>query len=297
MKKPIIRSAALPTSGFAVSQRLSVPISLSVIGHLVFFLLCFLLPKVSFDSNRPAHYINVQLVSASAPMPVAAPAAEEVVSLPASSSPEPAPQPEAASAPAVQPQAASTRSTQDAVSLAKPQEIEKKQSMKKRTYKRERVMESAIKNVEKQVTATETDQKQQALDQIRSAVAAQAAQEPGTSESSTAATDRSGLWGEGKTSTDIERIYTAEVAFHIKKNWAFSEQMAGGEKNLTNEVVIRIARSGDIDEIWFDRRSGNSYFDDSTYKAILKSSPLPTIPDEIQAPLTLGFRFNPDGLK
>jgi len=293
MKQPIIRSAVRPGSGFAVNQRLSVPVTLSFMGHLIFFLLFILLPKISFESNTPAHYINVQLVTPSVSLPADTPAAETAAPLPASTASEPSPSSETS---ASSPQASAAKTAREEVSLASSKEIEKKTSMKKRTYKRERVMDSAIKNVEKQVVSSQTDQKQQALDRIRSAVKEQQSSQA-SREAAEAATEKTGMWGEGKSSTDIERIYTAEVAFKITKNWAFSEQMAGGEKNLYNEVVIKIARSGDIEEIWFDRRSGNSYFDDSTYKAIWKSSPLPKIPDEIDAPQTMGFRFNPDGLK
>lgn len=295
MKQPNIRSAMGPGSGFAVNQNLSFAMAFSLVGHVVFFLLAIFLPKVSLDSDRPAHYINVQLVAPSVSLPASAPVAEIPAAMPEQTSPESISSAVAETAPST-PQAAA-KASPEAVSLAPSSEIEKKQSMKKRTYKRQRVMESAIKNVEEQVTFSQTDQRQQALDRIRSQVEEQASQ-AGQETASEAATEGAGQWGEGVSSTDIERIYSAEVAFHIKKNWAFSEQMAGGEKNLYNEVVIIIARSGNIDEIWFDRRSGNSYFDDSTYKAILKSSPLPAIPDEISgSSLTLGFRFNPDGLR
>jgi colicin import membrane protein len=296
MKKPIIRSAARPASGFAVEQKLSKPMTFSFVGHLIFCVLFILLPKFSINDNRPAHYVNVQLVTISEPLPTPSPAAAPEAAMPeaapASSSPSPAAETAQAST------SSAAKTSNDAVSLSSS-EPEKKQSMKKKTYKQERVktlqMDSAIKNVEKEVTATQTDQKQQALDRIRNAVKEQEAQ--AAAESAGATGETAGISENGQAISDIQRIYQAEVAFHITKNWAFSEQLAGGEKNLYNEVVIKISRSGNIEDIWFDRRSDNSYFDDSTKKAILKSSPLPEVPDEISAPYTLGFRFNPDGLK
>jgi colicin import membrane protein len=229
-------------------------------------------------------------VAPSAPVLDAAPSVQSAP-LPAAQVKVPEPAPEKAVSTASKPK--------EAVSLA-PREIEKKQSMKKKTYKRERVreqqMESAIKSVEKQVAATKTDPKQEALDRIRSELEKKEAQQP--VEGSATATATTGMIGEGKLISDLQEIYIAEVAYNIQRNWAFSDQLAGENNNLYNEVVIKIQRNGTIADVWFDRRSGNSYFDDSTYKAILKSSPLPPIPDGISgSSLTWGFRFKPGGLK
>jgi colicin import membrane protein len=255
------------------------------LGHLVFCLLFILLPKVALERNTPTRIINVQLVAPSAPILDSAPSVQSVP-LPAAA-PVTVPAPEAAVSTASKPK--------EAVSLA-PKEIEKKQSMKKKTYKRERLLESAIKKVEKRVEASKTDPKQAALDRIRSELEEKEAQKP--VEGSATATATTGMIGEGKTISDLQEIYIAEVAFNIQRNWAFSDQLAGGNTNLYNEVVIKIQRNGAIGDVWFDRRSGNSHFDDSTYKAILKSSPLPPIPDGISgSSLTWGFRFKPEGLK
>ncbi len=294
MKKAMTRAARRPGSVRAAEQKLSVPIAVSFIGHLVFCLLIILLPKFSPSTKMPSHFINVQLVSPSVALPDAAQAPKEET--PAAETPAPkasTPPPVAEAAPKAK--VSTAQKSKDAVSLA-PKTAEKLQSMKRMTFKRERVMESAIKNVEKRVESSKTDQKQQALDRIRADLREKEAQE--TSADSGTANSSADLGRKGVPTSDIQRIYSAEVTIHIQKNWAFSEQMAGGEKNLYNEVVIKIARNGNIVDIWFDRRSGNSYFDDSTYKAILKSSPLPPIPDEISgSSMTLGFRFIPEGIK
>ena len=104
--------------------------------------------------------------------------------------------------------------------------------------------------------------------------------------------------GRGKTTSDVELAYIADIVVSINRNWVFNDQMAGGEKNLYNLVVIEIKRSGEIKDVWFDRRSGNSYFDESTRKAILKSNPLPPLPKEIPgSSKEVGFRFIPEGIK
>jgi colicin import membrane protein len=287
MKKPMTRSVGRLESIKTSDQKLSLPITVSFIGHLVFCLLFIYLPKVSLDRSTPTRIINVQLVAPSAPVLDAAPSVPQAAPLPAAQVEAPEPAPEAAVSTASKPK--------EAVSLA-PKEIEKKQSMKKKTYKRERLLESAIKKVEKRVEASKADPKQEALDRIRSELEEKEARKP--AEDSATATAATGMIGEGKSISDLQEIYIAEVAYNIQRNWAFSDQLAGDNENLYNEVVIKIQRNGTIGDVWFDRRSGNSHFDDSTYKAILKSSPLPPIPDGISgSSLTWGFRFKPGGLK
>lgn len=292
MKKPTTRSVGRLENIRTADQKLSIPIAASFFGHLVFCLLFILLPKFSLDRSPSTHVIDVRLVAPSAPMP------EPAQTVPPSSF-LPEVEPVEASQPTSTPQAEKTVSTaskqKEAVSLA-PKEIEKKQSMKKKTYKRERLLESALKQVEKRVETSNTDQRQQALDRIRSElkekeakVAVESPAATGTS-AATAADD-------GTPISDIKRIYYAEVVFSIQRNWAFSEQLAGDEKNLYNEVGFKIMRNGEIKDVWFDRRSGNSYFDESTRKAILKSSPLPPIPDQIKDNfLELMARFTPEGI-
>jgi colicin import membrane protein len=286
MKKPVIRSVGRLESIKTSDQKLSVPITVSFFGHVVFCLLFIVLPKITLDDHIPTRIINVQLVTPTARVTAPAPSVQPTP-LPAAAQvevPQPASEPSVSTAP----------KAEEAVSLA-PKKIEKKQSMKKKTFKRERLLESAIKTVEKQVEASKADPKQQALDRIRSELAEKAAKEP--EEDERAATAAVGMTGEGTPTSDILRIYYAEVAYRIQRNWAFSEQLAGNEEELYNEVGFKIMRNGEIRDLWFDRRSGNSYLDESARKAILKSSPLPPIPDEIRGDyIPLGARFTPEGI-
>lgn len=287
MRKPMTHSASRALKIRTIDQNLSMPIAWSSIGHLVFILLFILVPKFTPEKTAPFHAINVQLVPSSAPAPASAPAVEQK---------ETAQEVAAETAPAPKAEVSTATKPKEAASLA-PKAIEKKQSMKKKTYKRERLLESAIKSVEKRVEASKADPKQEALDRIRSELKEKEAR---AADDSPAATGIAGGNSDGKPTTDIERIYKAVVMSNIQQHWAFSDQMTGGEKNLYNIVAVVIQRSGTIkdEDIRFERKSGNSYFDNSTYKAILKSSPLPKIPDGIPgASMTIRFRFIPEGLK
>ena len=290
MKKPMTRSVGRLESIKAADQKISVPVLLSFMGHVIFCILFIVLPKISLQDKMSSSIINVQLVSMDVSMPASTPAKEQKATA-------------SEAAAVVQSEASTTKADvstaskpKEAVSLA-PKEPEKKQSMKKRTFKKERLMQSALKGVEKRVEESKADPKQQALDRIREELNEKDARGAGD-DSATAVAGASGLSRRGQPTSDIERIYLAEVAVNIQRNWAFSDQLAGGDKDLYNEVVIEILRSGEIKDIWFDRRSGNSYFDDSTYKAVLKSNPLPPIPEGISgSSLIRGFRFRPEGLK
>jgi colicin import membrane protein len=107
----------------------------------------------------------------------------------------------------------------------------------------------------------------------------------------------------GSESTGIKRvlklldIYRIEIARQIQKNWAFSEQLAGGGKDLEALVAIKIMPNGEIKDIWFDKRSGNRYLDETVEKAIRKSNPLPPLPKGYLRPFfEAGFRFTPEGI-
>jgi colicin import membrane protein len=61
---------------------------------------------------------------------------------------------------------------------------------------------------------------------------------------------------------------------------------------------FKIKPNGEISDIWFDQRSGNTYLDESAYRAIVKSNPLPPLPKGLfGGDYTVGIRFGPKGIK
>ena len=94
------------------------------------------------------------------------------------------------------------------------------------------------------------------------------------------------------------QIYNAEIKYQIQKNWVFSEEFAGSKTDLETALGIKVLPSGEITDNWFDKKSGNAHMDDSAYKALVKSNPLPPLPKEYIRPhYMVGFRFGPKGLK
>jgi TonB family protein len=93
-------------------------------------------------------------------------------------------------------------------------------------------------------------------------------------------------------------VYQAEIAYQVQKNWVFSELFSGGRTDLEAVLGFKIKPDGEISDIWFDQRSGNAHLDESAYRAIVKSSPLPPLPKGVfDGGYTVGIRFGPKGIK
>jgi colicin import membrane protein len=177
----------------------------------------------------------------------------------------------------------------DAVSLA-PQPLPVKKSLKKKTYNASKVIDQAIQRIEQKARKSRPRPVLQAIDQLKKDVQGEAGV---------------AVTGVGTTKAQISQknlelldIYNAEIWHQITKNWAFSQQMAGGHADLEAVIIVKIMRDGEIRDVWFERRSGNRYFDDSAHKAVKKSNPLPALPEGFLKPYyEVGFRFNLSELK
>ncbi len=101
--------------------------------------------------------------------------------------------------------------------------------------------------------------------------------------------------GPGGTSGLINDIYQNQVIYQIQQNWAFSPSLAGGRRDLESTLIITILPDGHIAKIDIERRSGNNYLDESAYRAVMKSNPLPPLPRGASE-YTVGLRFTPEGL-
>jgi colicin import membrane protein len=189
-----------------------------------------------------------------------------------------------------------------AVSLA-PKKVKPKKSLKKKTLDRPKLIDSAIDRIEKKVEKTETDSVASAIEELKRKVADSESQ-AGSGSVGTSTRARSGAVGPaggtggGARVQESILIYQAEIQYQIQKNWAFSQQLAGESTELEAVLAIKILRNGEIEDIWFDKKSGNVYLDDSAYKALVKSNPLPPLPNDYMRPYyKIGLRFGPKGLK
>jgi colicin import membrane protein len=190
------------------------------------------------------------------------------------------------------------------VSLA-PKKIKPKKSLKEKTLDRSKMIDSALERIEKKVEKTQTDSVASAIEQLKRKVAASESQPltgKGGGASGKAGAGVAGpAGGSGIGGARVQEsilIYQAEIQYQIQKNWAFSQQLAGDNIELEAILAIKVLRTGEIEDIWFDKKSGNAYLDDSAYKALVKSNPLPPLPNDYMRPYyEVGLRFGPKGLK
>jgi colicin import membrane protein len=172
-----------------------------------------------------------------------------------------------------------------------------KTSLKKKTFKTERVVKSAIDRIEKKVDESRPDQIKQAIARLQKQVEKTGPIDLKNQQNTRGSGIPGGTGVDSKKALELIHIYQIEIAYRIQKNWAFSDQLAGGRTDLDAWVAIKVMRNGEIKDVWFDKRSGNSYFDEAAKNAIMKSNPLPPIPKAYVRPyLEAGFHFTLSGI-
>ena len=93
------------------------------------------------------------------------------------------------------------------------------------------------------------------------------------------------------------KIYYNLLWQRIRSVWVLPEEVLGGKKNLEAIITIRIAKDGQIEDIQFEKKSGNPYLDESALRAIKKANPLPPLPPGMQGDkFDVGVRFTPSDL-
>ncbi len=81
----------------------------------------------------------------------------------------------------------------------------------------------------------------------------------------------------------------------IKKEWTLPGGLPRGKASLETIIVIVVERDGKIQKSWFEKRSGNALYDQTTMRAIKKADPLPPIPKEFRDnTFEIGIRFFPE---
>ena len=290
------------------SQSMVFPFGVSFLFHLAIVLALVFTPEFGSGPRFRAGVVNVSLVSLPSPGPdTGGPAAAVVKPKPVEKKPPqkpavkiPEPKPEPKPKPKPVPV---VKKPAKAVSLA-PKKKKIKKSLKKKTLDREKIINSAIDRIEKKVEKTKTDSVAAAIDRLKRQVGeAEPQVRKGSGDTaSKAGGGRAGPVGaSGPGGVRIQEsilIYQAEIQYQIQKNWAFSQQLAGENTQMEAVLAIKILRSGEIEDIWFDKKSGNAYLDDSAYKALVKSNPLPPLPKDYMRPdYKIGLRFGPKGLK
>jgi len=255
-------------------------ITASVVLHLICFLILVLAPYIKSRNHFSPAVINVDLVSLPSgnSLPRTKKVAASTIRKPSS----------AAKATVI----TKKKKKQIAIKKSGPTGIRIKKSLKKKTFKPSEVINEAIKNVKNSVDTSQQDALKNAMKKIARQV---------KSEDATRANQKgfgTGYSGYRRVGADFLSVYKAEIFSRIQKNWSFSEHLAGNRTDLAVKLAIKIMPDGEIRDIWFDERSGNSYLDESAKKAVLKSNPLPPLPKGFNKPfLNQGLRFTPSGIR
>ena len=180
------------------------------------------------------------------------------------------------------------------------QKWKRKTSLKQKTYKTEKIVKSAISKIEKKVEDEPPPPLTDALERLKSKVQQEEANRSAAKQPPVQA-PRVGTGtgqGSGKQILELINIYRVEVAFQIERNWAFSDQLAGEIRDLEAKIVFKVYPDGQIRDIFFTDRSGNTYLDESAYKAVVKSNPVIPHPQGLIKPyVQMGLRFTPQGVK
>ena len=163
-----------------------------------------------------------------------------------------------------------------------------KKSLKSKTYNSSKIIESTRKQMKKRAEKSEDDHLDKAFSRLR--IDTEKREKSGVNLTFGNNTAR------GKRVPEIIKLYQMELSYHIQKNWAFSERLAGNQKGLNVNILIKIMANGEIYDIEYKKKSGNKYLDDSAYRAVVKSNPLPALPKGYSSyDVVLGF--TPSGLR
>jgi len=171
----------------------------------------------------------------------------------------------------------------------KPEVPRKKVSLKKKTYRPEKVLASAKKQIAQSVKKQEENSLDTALKRLRKKVAAQ-----GSNRGGMFGANGARVTGNNRKTRAID-LYNLELMYRIQQNWAFNPQLAGGKDTGEVRILIKILKSGHIRDILFETRSGNRLLDESALKAVKKSNPLPPLPGGYNS-YDVGLIFTPSGL-
>jgi colicin import membrane protein len=181
-----------------------------------------------------------------------------------------------------------------------PKTVKKKVSLKKETYQSEKVKKSTLQKLEKKIETTTSDRIAKAIDEIKAKIDRDKDGAP--KESAVQAPESKPFGEDGEASggkrAEIIDIYRVEVAYKVQQNWAFPEQLAEGRSDLQTLLVFKVMPNGEIKDLFFTDRSGNSHFDESAFRAVMKSNPVDPHPRSVSEPyVQMGLRFTPEGIQ
>jgi len=174
----------------------------------------------------------------------------------------------------------------------------------KKTPRKEETVEKEKDSLKHLQEAIEEIRKKAALDEIQKKVARREKVEerpivtvtnpPLTNPSLTNLPLTSSLKSPSERESKLSEYYSM-IWTKIKGMWTIPENLLKEMAGLETVVVITTTRDGKIKDMWVEKRSGNTLYDQMAMRAIKKAEPLPPIPKELgENTLEIGIRFLPD---
>jgi colicin import membrane protein len=106
-----------------------------------------------------------------------------------------------------------------------------------------------------------------------------------------------GAAGSSAENRSRQNDYGQFVWSKVKKNWTLPAALMP-KSNVEAIIEVRIGQSGALEYVGFEKRSGNSYFDESALRAVKKSVPFPPLAGWVTSrSLELGIRFHSEELR
>jgi TonB family protein len=98
-----------------------------------------------------------------------------------------------------------------------------------------------------------------------------------------------------KPSPELLTIYSSIIKAKILQEWTIPENLLKEMVDLETVIVVIIERDGRIQRPRYDKKSGNTIYDQSAMRAIKKAEPFPPIPKELgENSLEYEMHFTPD---
>jgi colicin import membrane protein len=239
---------------------------------LVFAFFLNVFPKTGISRRlEPAYIVN--LVSA----PGGGPAADQAPPV----RKEPAPTPKTEPRPNPKSEPAAQKPTPPKIPAFKAEEsksLDQALEKLKKKVDQEKSLEKSFDRLERKVKSEEAlDQALTKLEKKRQTgpAAGSGTMEPAGSGSGSISSATTG----GTDGLGVQfQIYHASLRSRIKKNWVLPENLLK-RTDLSAEILVRIGRSGRLEDFRFEKKSGSEGFDQEVIRTLKKSDPLPPLPD------------------
>lgn len=261
-------------------------LALSLAGHLILLVGVLLFTGHDFKKKRPFKAIDVELMK----LPVEPPLAVSGPKKPKKKAASPTKKEKKKNKKKTHAPVLSPKRTLEKKEKHSPARPPKKASMKKtekKVVKPEEVLNKARAELQKDLKK----HKENALRKRFEKLAKEVESESTRKEKSPAA-DK----GErGVPSADLLDRYMNNIRITVRENWAFPESLAKESRDLVAVLQFTVLPTGEIVDLWFEKRSGNGHFDRSASNAILKSNPLPPFPPGLsknQQPVVMDFNLD-----